>query len=161
MKCLTCNISWFDPENNFKGNNCPFCDSDLSLNTQVTKGFEIKDNILLRYSGEGGHVIIPNFIEEIGYGAFAYCRNLHSISLFDNVQKIGNWSFYECQNLASIKLSNSITTIGDSAFLRCTSLNQIILPNSVNTINNRAFTYCDNLPNDIKTKINQLNSNAI
>ncbi len=96
-------------------------------------------------AGKAGEVIVPNTVTTIGYGAFAYCHRLTSITLPNSVTTIGDLAFANCLRLASIILSNSVTTIGDSAFAYCYSLTSITLPNSVTTIGYGAFSYCRSL----------------
>ena len=59
-----------------------------------TNDFEInKKGVLEAYNGEDVHVIIPEGVTSIGYGAF-----------------------YRCENLASVSIGNGVTYIDDEAF---------------------------------------------
>ena len=55
--------------------------------------FEVKDGSLIRYTGSGTDVVIP-----------------------DGVTSIGDYAFNECKMLTSIKIPDSVTSIGKSAF---------------------------------------------
>ncbi|MBQ4530566.1 MAG: leucine-rich repeat protein [Lachnospiraceae bacterium] len=78
--------------------------------------FVIKNGVLVKYSGNGGTIGIPESVTEIGDWAFSDCRNLNSIELTESVTKIGDRAFLRCGNLSSIELPKSVTEIGTSAF---------------------------------------------
>ena len=63
------------------------------------------------------NTIIPDGVTSIGVGAFAYCRNLVSITIPSSVTSIGFWAFGGCDKLVSITIPDSVTTVGDCAFL--------------------------------------------
>ena len=46
-----------------------------------TKDFVIKKNILTKYKGAGGNVIIPDGVTGIGDSAFFRCDNLTSVTI--------------------------------------------------------------------------------
>lgn len=77
--------------------------------------------------------------------AFAYCRNLTSLTIPDGVKDIGYRTFHYCENLSSVQLGSSVKTIGEEAFAGCKSLTSITLPNSVTTVGQSAFEECRNL----------------
>lgn len=52
--------------------------------------FIIEDGVLDRYKGDGGDVIIPEGVTNIGYFAFGYCSNLKSITIPKSVTYIVN-----------------------------------------------------------------------
>ncbi|MDR0876879.1 MAG: leucine-rich repeat domain-containing protein [Treponema sp.] len=90
-------------------------------------------------------VVIPEGVQELGYGAFASCEHLTSITIPNSVTKMGAKIFLECSSLISITIPNGVTIIGDKAFDDCISLASIIIPNSVTTIGDGAFFGCRNL----------------
>lgn len=175
MKCLKCEIMWFDPYQKYQSNSCPFCHAELSNEKEIrkkfiAKGFDIKNGVLLRYVGEGGCVTIPDCVEVVGYGAFAYCRSLTEILLPSSVKSISSWTFYECNNLTKVSIFDSTTQIadssilsqiGDSSFLKCTNLHDITIPATVTTIGSKAFSHCQKLPTHTVKLVKKINSNAI
>ena len=49
---------------------------------------------------------IPSFVTDIYQYAFAYCRNLNSVSLGDSVTSIGGVAFYDCTSLTGVYISD-------------------------------------------------------
>lgn len=84
-------------------------------------------------------------LTEIGYCAFAGCRNLVSMKLPDTVTKIRERGFVQCSGLKSISLGKSVTEIGNKAFGECLSLTVITIPNTVESIGDEAFISCEKL----------------
>ena len=66
--------------------------------------FQIENGVLVKYTGNGGDVVIP-----------------------DGVTSIGNEAFYEYSSLTSVTLPDSLTSIGDSAFYNCSRLTSITM----------------------------------
>ena len=75
----------------------------------------------------------------IGGNAFAYCKNLTSVSIPNSVNRIGRSAFYDCEILRSVSIPNSVTSIGYNAFSHCKSLTSVSIPNSVTSIEEGAF----------------------
>ena len=55
--------------------------------------FEIENGVLVKYTGAGGDVVIP-----------------------DGVTSIGDWAFSRCEGLTSVTMPDSVTSIEDHAF---------------------------------------------
>ena len=66
-----------------------------------TKDFVIKKNILTKYKGAGGNVIIPDGVTGIGDSAFFRCDNLTSVTIPDGVTSIGDSAFFLCRRVPS------------------------------------------------------------
>lgn len=107
--------------------------------------FIIDDDVLVKYNGTGGDVVIPDDIVSIGSGAFYNCTSLESIIIPDSVTRIGNGAFDGCTSLTSITIPDSVTSIGKYAFVYCTSLTRITIPGSVTSIGGGAFEDCTGL----------------
>ncbi len=107
-------------------------------------GFTIKDGVLIKYTGPGGDVVIPDSVNAIGRRAFADC-SMTSIVIPDSVTTIGEFVFTNCDNLTDVTIPDSVTTIGDNAFLNCASLTSITIPDSVTAISDNMFYNCENL----------------
>lgn len=101
-----------------------------------------------------GYVTIPSSIlyntysytvTHIGDEAFAYSRQLTSVSIPKSISTIGIKAFSSCEHLTSIYIPNSIVSIGSSAFSSCPCLTEITIPNSVTSIGESAFSGCSGL----------------
>ncbi len=141
--------------------------------------FVIENGQLVKYTGNGGDVvipdgvttigrlafdncksltsvIIPNSVTEIGEYVFAGCTNLTSVTIPESVKSIGEYAFSGCQKMTSVTIPDSVITIGNGAFHGCRSLTSITIPDSVTTIGWDAFMYCTSLksvtiPDSVKT----------
>lgn len=89
--------------------------------TQIND-FKIVDNVLLEYLGEGGDVIIPNGVTEIGDCVFDECKIITSISLPEGIKRIGHHAFDNCKNLKKINVPRTVKIIGYRAFCGCEGL---------------------------------------
>ncbi len=109
----------------------------------------IVDNILLAYANgcDATEYAIPDGVTRIGTGAFAYNRNLSSVTIPYGVTEIGDNAFVCCDNLASIVIPNSVAEIGSYAFSYCIKLADMTIPDNVNRIGGSAFTSCRSLTN--------------
>jgi hypothetical protein len=83
------------------------------------------------YTGNGGAVLISNFVTSIGATAFSECTNLTSVTIPGSVRNIGDYAFYDCTSLTSITIPASVTNIGAVPFENCASLTAITVdPNN-------------------------------
>ena len=108
---------------------------------------EISDNAFYNEKIRIESISIPQTIEYIGSGAFAYCSSLTNISIPESVKYIGGGAFISCQSLTSITIPNLVIVICAKAFENCTSLTSIVIPNSVTRIGASAFSHCTSLKN--------------
>lgn len=131
------------------------------------KEFEIENDVLIKYNGRGGNVVIPYGVTEIGAGAFQFaritgaaipdtvkiigpmafsvCTELTSIAIPDSVERIGAEAFRSCYSLRNVTIRKGVKTIEDQAFRTCESLVQITIPESVEEIGFMVFAECDSL----------------
>ena len=122
--------------------------------------FDIQDGVLVKYKGNGGNIVIPNTVDNIGDNAFYDCKSLVSIIIPDSVIRIGDWAFCGCTSLSSITIPNSVTSIGDYAFAVCENLKTIFNHSALN-IQKGAEThgyvayYADNVFNDNDTAVDK------
>lgn len=94
-------------------------------------------------------VYLPETIEYIGEGAFAYCESLSGIYGLEkctNLKEIQPYTFRDCYDLALITLPEGLEKIGEYAFYKCyKNLTDINIPSTVTTIDYGAFISCQEL----------------
>lgn len=129
---------------------------------------EIKDEVLLFYTGEEEiceipdgvkkigeyafcgnarikEVILPQSLRIIGDHAFESCVALERVHVAKGLESIGESSFYHCKELREITLPDQLSSIGEEAFAFCTALEQISLPESLEFVERRVFAGCSAL----------------
>jgi len=91
-------------------------------------------------------VEIPASVEEIGDGAFSYCRELESIQWSQNLKKIGASVFNYCEKLENIVIPQSVAYLGGMAIANIDNLKsvKILNPQMEHSMNSRTIV---NVPN--------------
>ena len=102
---------------------------------------------------------IPDFITNIGFGAFDGCKNLTSV----RISSVANWCeitfgdlyanpLYYAKNLyvndnlvTNLSIPSGVASISEYAFYNCSSITSIEIPASVTSIGNSTFRGCSNL----------------
>ena len=83
--------------------------------------------------------VIPETVEEIGKGAFAY-TGVKRINIPSNVKIINNLAFYD-NPLLEVNFGKGVEYIYDSAFLSCPNLKEFHIPSSIKYVGMYAFGY--------------------
>jgi len=109
--------------------------------TDVSR-FDIRDGVLVRYTGTESAAEIPGDVKEIDGDAFRRNHTLVSLTIPGHVKKIGAYAFADCRNLAKATLGEGVESVGMGAFEECRSLQSIELPDSVRTLGNFVFAEC-------------------
>ena len=78
--------------------------------------FDATNDILVRYTGNGGSVVIPDGIWQIDPCAFRSCAALTSVIIPAGVGRIETEAFCGCTALTEVVLPNSVWDIGFRAF---------------------------------------------
>ena len=134
--------------------------ADDYQSTQSTE-FEIKNGVLVKYTGTDSTVYIPDSVVEIGDKAFQLCGSIEKVVLPDSVRKIGKYAFSDCPLLCQVSLGNEIESIGDFAFNYCSSLKALHLPNNIISIGKSAFANCITLTEaTIPSSVESIGNNA-
>ena len=91
--------------------------------------------VLMKYPAEkpDEHFEIPDTVIVIGVDAFAYCRNLKSVTIPESVMIISNGAFADCK-LEKLDLPDDLRLIGNRVFEGCRSLKEVFIPMSVTDI---------------------------
>ena len=92
---------------------------------------------------------LPETIEYIGEGAFAYCEELGGVLGLEectNLKEIQAQTFSNCYLLEDVTLPEGLEKIGENAFYKCYKyLTEINIPSTVTTIEFGAFASCQEL----------------
>ena len=112
---------------------------------QNDENFEIEGDVLVAYNGEGGDVVVPDSVTNIGSSAFYNCNGLTSVTIPDSVTSIWDRAFLGCTSLASIDIPNSVTSIEEWAFKGCTSLTSVTIGTGITSISKGMFSTCRSL----------------
>ena len=107
-------------------------------------GFEIKDGVLLKFSG-GGDVALPREVVSIGEGAFSGNTAVRCVALPEGVTVIGKRAFDGCTALERVELPSTLERIELQAFRGCASLQSADIPQGVREVGFGAFDGCRSL----------------
>lgn len=121
--------------------------SEQSVLNPELQYMDIRDNVLVKYTGRAKHLKIPNGVTEISGDAFypeAVRDRLESVEIPGSVHSLGTALRYS-QNLKKVTLCSGVETIGDEAFYCCRLLENVVIPNSVTKVGKEAFSCCGNL----------------
>lgn len=104
---------------------------------------ERKTGKLLSYPSVGSEPIytVPGDIREIGEYAFAYCKDLYTLNIPDNVTIAEN-AFYHNEVIEEVNLPQTLTVIKENTFWGCIRLKTVEIPDSVTEIKAFAFNCC-------------------
>ncbi len=107
-------------------------------------GFDIKDGVLVSYSGSDRRIVVPNGVIAIGDEAFND-GNIEEIVIPEGVTSIGESAFEDCAFLEKAVLPKSLTTLGWGAFRFCDGLTEITVHDGVTELPPAAFGGCEKL----------------
>lgn len=79
--------------------------------------FEIRNDMLLGYSGSAQNVVLPSKIDSVGIDAFNGNGIVKSIEIPYNVSMIYSGAFANCPNLERVIIPFTVTDISSSAFI--------------------------------------------
>ena len=110
-------------------------------------GFEIKDDVLIKYIEEEGitEVVVPESVKIIGEAAFRECENLEYVEFPKGLQRIENKAFYKCKALKDVHFPEDLEHIGNDAFYQCNSIKHLVIPAKVEQIYWMTFEACAEL----------------
>ena len=93
----------------------------LDKKTAATESdFEIDGTTLVKYTGNGGEVTVPDGIEVLGEWAFESTA-VTKVNLPETLKEIDNYCFYGCRNLTEITLPASLEKLSDAQAFAYTS----------------------------------------
>ena len=107
--------------------------------------FVIADGVLTKYNGDGGAVVVPDTVTEIGGFAFDDTA-VTSVTVPASVKTIGEGAFHNCHQLVTLIVKGAVT-VGDGAFCWSENLTTVTLPDTLTAIPRYAFQGCKALKN--------------
>ena len=111
----------------------------------MNKGFTIENGVLISYSGTDREIAVPEYVTEIGRGAFHDQVTLTAVRLPQGLRVIGEFAFSGCTGLREIQLPEGVEEIGNCAFAICHQLTSLPLPKSLKKMGSAVFQDCVNL----------------
>lgn len=87
--------------------------------------FEVVNDVLIDYKGNGGDAVVPGSIKTIGEDAFGGFDGLTNITLLKGVKEIAMNAIHENEDLVSLVISESVNSIHDSPVYSCRKLSEI------------------------------------
>ena len=123
------------------------------------KGMLILANTLWKYTGNGGHVIVPEGVTTLADDVFregakgmgrgrSYHRregSLTGVTLPATLCRIGNGAFAGCVALQQVEIPAGVVFVGEEAFERCKALTAVSLPAGLSGVGKGAFRGCESL----------------
>ena len=108
-------------------------------------GFQVQENMLVKYTGSSEVAVIPDGIRIIGTGAFQDNNKLKKVVIPDSVEEIRGRAFSGCTALNQISFSKNLRKLDHHVLAGCTSLETVALPGRLRTINYCTFKGCSAL----------------
>lgn len=99
--------------------------------------FIIKDGVLLEYSGNSKHVVVPEGVTHLGTNVFNTCY-FTSVTLPQSLKAIGTHAFSYCYNLKEITIPEGVNVINSQAFY-LSSVRKITCGNSLTKVGSKAM----------------------
>lgn len=130
----------------------PFAGSPVTLSLSASHpALELRADVLIERStgkllsfpcvGSEPAYEIPVDIREIGEFAFAYCKDLFTLTVPANVEIAEN-AFYRNEAIEEVTLPEGLTVIRENTFWGCINLKTVEIPGSVTEIGAFAFNCC-------------------
>lgn len=114
----------------------------LPVSALADGDFVEKDGVLVKYTGKGGDLVIPDGFTKIEMSAFKDCGGLTSVTIPGSVDLIGTFAFTGCGSLGSVIMRPGVRVISAYAFYGCDGLISVGIPSSVTRIGGGAFLGC-------------------
>ncbi len=111
---------------------------------QQSSDFQIKNGVLIKYTGTSKNVKIPDTVRSIGEEAFYCNKNIESVTIPNTVTSIGEAAFCGCTALKSLTVPDSVRTVEKAAF-SFSGITSVSLSNNITVIPERCFMACYNL----------------
>lgn len=105
---------------------------------------------IINYGGSEKNLVIPAQIDgysvtRIGYGAFAECKSIETLTIPDGVVSIGDYSFSQSTQIREINIPDSVASFGRYSFAGCNSLEKVRIPSRIRSLSYGVFFDCISL----------------
>ncbi len=107
--------------------------------------FRIDGSTLTAYLGNDTFVSIPDYVTDIGKGAFSKNSTLQSVELPENLETIEYNAFGGCTALQDITLPETVVKVGPGVFNGCTALSSVEIGSKVSSWGSGVFNDCTSL----------------
>lgn len=84
-------------------------------------------------------IVLPQYIREIGVGAFFKCVAMKELKMPDEITHIHHTAFGVCSAMEKFVLPSHLTDMGNYLFTYCENLKEVIIPEGVTRLNKRTF----------------------
>ena len=101
--------------------------TDKMLNIDEYEDFIIENNKLIKYVGKEKYVLVPNFVEIIGEGAFKDNAYVEQLILPDSVKYAESQAFAYMQNLKLIEKSSQFWTDKEDIYYGSNNLQDFVV----------------------------------
>lgn len=116
--------------------------------------FEMRGDVLVKYSGDVTKVMIPDGVKVIAESAFSDNNMITEVSMPDSVIKICSCAFEECVKLNVVNFSKNIEIIEYYAFYGCRALKEVRLPDTLKILGSGCFAGCEKLTSITCSSVN-------
>lgn len=106
-----------------------------------------KSKLIACPGGLTGTYTVPDYVMEIGTGAFTKCSGLTSVIMPERLIDIGEEAFNDCTGLTTVRIPNGVGRIANYTFANCTNLKSVTIPRSVREIED--YTFYDSALTDV------------
>ncbi len=107
--------------------------------------FYIEEQVLMKYYGNGGKIVIPEGVADIFFEVFTNMNSITEVSVPGSTTELTPFTFEGCSGLTEAILGEGLRVIGLGAFRDCAALKRIMLPRSLKAIEKFAFSGCASL----------------
>lgn len=104
-------------------------------------------------------LVIPQTVQNIGYGIVGYCDELERLDIFTYIEEIPNVIATNCGKLSSVQFPNTVTRIGNGAFEE-SGLDGFLIPACVRKIGDGAFDKCKSVKFEYYKNISEAEDNS-
>ncbi len=109
------------------------------------KEFEVEDDRIMTYYGNGGEVVIPEGITDIFFEVFENNYQITSVVIPGTITDITPYAFANCTSLERAILHEGVLSMSFFSFQNCTALKSVFLPKSLTHIDKGVFEDCNQL----------------